>query len=214
MLTFVLSGRPELTLLALLAAGAVPFWLVKVVARRRVMLFNSQIVDSLLIMANSLRAGFSFIQAVEVVQREMPPPIGREFGRTFQELSLGTPVEEALTGLVRRVKSEDLSLVVTAVLIQRQVGGNLAEVLDKIAHTIQERVRIQGEIRSLTAQGRLSGTIISVLPIFLIFFMLLVNPGYIGVLFAEPLGRVMLCAAAVAELLGWFFIRRIVRISV
>ncbi|SHI34804.1 type II secretion system F family protein [Desulfofundulus thermosubterraneus] len=121
-----LTGRPELAVLAALAAGAAPFWLVKAIAKRRVMLFNGQIADTLLIMANSLRAGFSFMQAIEVVQREMPPPIGREFGRTFRELSLGTPVEEALTSLVKRVKSEDLSLVVTAVLVQRQVGGNLA----------------------------------------------------------------------------------------
>ncbi|AEG16219.1 Type II secretion system F domain protein [Desulfofundulus kuznetsovii DSM 6115] len=209
-----LTGRPELAVMAALAAGAAPFWLVKAIARRRVMLFNGQIADTLLIMANSLRAGFSFMQAIEVVQREMPPPIGREFGRTFRELSLGTPVEEALTSLVKRVKSEDLSLVVTAVLIQRQVGGNLAEVLDKIARTIQERVRIQGEIRALTAQGRLSGTIISVLPVFLVVVMLLINPGYISVLFTHPTGRMMLGAAVLAELLGWILIKRIVRISV
>ncbi|MBC7326231.1 MAG: type II secretion system F family protein, partial [Moorella sp. (in: Bacteria)] len=199
-LAVVLTDRPELAALAALAAGGTPVLLVKAIAKKRVLRFNGQITDTLLIMANSLRAGFSFLQAVEVVQREMPPPIGREFGRTFRELSLGTPVEEALTSLVKRVKSEDLSLVVTAVLIQRQVGGNLAEVLEKIAHTIQERVRIQGEIRTLTAQGRLSGTIISVLPVFLVVVMLLINPGYISALFTHPTGRLILGAAAMAEL--------------
>lgn len=213
-LAAVTGCRPVVTGLAGLIAGAVPCWFVGFAARKRIARFNGQIPDTLTIMANSLRAGFGFLQAIEVVQREMPPPIGREFGRTFRELGLGTPVEEALTGLAQRVKSEDLALVVTAVLVQRQVGGNLAEVLDKIAHTIRERVRIQGEIRTLTAQGRISGVIISLLPVFLVVVMMAINPGYIGLLFTHPVGKVLLAAAAGAEIVGWILIRRIVNINV
>ncbi|MEW6423890.1 MAG: type II secretion system F family protein [Bacillota bacterium] len=210
----VLAGRPAPVLPAGLIAGAIPWIVVRLAAKRRVIRFNGQLADTLLVMANSLRAGFSFLQAIEVVQREMPPPVSREFGRTFRELSLGTPVEEALTGLARRVKSDDLSLVVTAVLIQRQVGGNLAEVLEKISRTIQERVRIQGEIRTLTAQGRISGIIVGLLPVFLLVVMTAINPGYTGILFTTPVGRLMLACAALAQLLGWFLIRRITHIRV
>lgn len=213
-LTAAVGGRPVAVGLAGLIGGILPSWFVGFAARKRTARLNGQIADTLMIMANSLRAGFGFLQAIEVVQREMPPPIGREFGRTFREMSLGTPVEEALAGLVQRVKSEDLALVVTAVLVQRQVGGNLAEVLDKIAHTIRERVRIQGEIRTLTAQGRISGLMIGLLPVFLLVVMMAMNPDYVGLLFTHPAGKVMLAAAAGSEIVGWILIRRIVNITV
>ena len=210
----LLTGRPGLFLPAALVGGAAPWIAAGLAAKRRIARFNGQLADTLLVMANSLRAGFSFLQSIEVVQREMPPPVSREFGRTFRELSLGTSVEEALSRFARRVKSEDLSLVVTAVLIQRQTGGNLAEVLEKISRTIQERVRIQGEIRTLTAQGRISGIIVGLLPVFLLIVITAINPGYTGVLFTSSTGRLILTCAAAGQIIGWFLISRITQIKI
>jgi len=128
-------------------------------------------------------------------------------------MKLGTPTEEALHNMTRRVKSEDFDLIVTAVSIQRQVGGNMAEILDNIAFTIKERLRIKGEVRTLTAQGRISGTVIALLPILLAGFLAVVNPSYMMVLFTNPLGLIMLGGAAVSELFGYLLIRKIVNIN-
>lgn len=205
-------------LLAALAAGAVtlfiPFFLVKRSRQKRLTSFNAQICDALSIMSNSLRAGFSFMQSMDMVRKEMPDPISKEFSRSFREINLGASTERALQNLSKRVNSDDLDLMITAVLIQRQVGGNLAEVLDKIAETIRERVRIQGEIKTLTAQGRLSGTIIGLLPVVLGLFMAIVNPTYVVELITHPLGRVMLGAAVLGEIIGFIFIKKIVSIKV
>ncbi|MFZ5631235.1 MAG: type II secretion system F family protein [Bacillota bacterium] len=187
---------------------------IRMAKARRLNKFNFLIGDSLVIMSNALRSGFSFLQAMDMVRKEMPDPIAREFGRTFQEMSLGTPTEEALENLNKRVGSEDLELVITAVLIQRQVGGNLAEILDNIANTIRERVRIQGEIKTLTAQGRISGIIIGVLPLLLAATLSLISPQYLEPLVTHPLGQGMLVTALALELLGILIIRKIINIKV
>ena len=127
--------------------------------------FNKQLPDTITLIANALRAGSSFLQAIELVVRESRPPISTEFGRVIREVNLGLPFEQALENMVRRVRSDDLELMATAISIQHQVGGNLAEILDSIAYTIRERVRIKGEIRTLTAQQRLSGYVVGFLPI-------------------------------------------------
>ncbi len=188
-------------------------WL-KMAKARRLNKFNSQIGDALVIMSNALRSGFSFLQAMDMVRKELPNPIAREFGRTFQEMNLGTPTEEALENLNARVASEDLDLVVTAVLIQRQVGGNLAEILDNIATTIRERVRIKGEIKTLTAQGKISGIVIGVLPIILAGVLTVVSPGYLSLLITHPVGQGLLASALIMELVGIILIRRIIAIKV
>jgi tight adherence protein B len=175
---------------------------------------SGQIADSLILMANSLRAGHSFLQSMEMVAREMPPPISREFGRALQEMNLGIPVETALTAMGQRGGNEDLELMITAVLIQRQVGGNLAEILDTIAETIRERVRIAGEIKTLTAQGRISGVIICLLPLAIGSFIVVINPGYLNTLFTHPLGKAMIGIGAIGQLLGVFAIRKIIQINV
>ena len=131
----------------------------------RLKAFNKQLPDTVTLIANALRAGSSFLQAIELVVRESRPPISIEFGRVIREVNLGLPFEQALENMVRRVKSDDLELMATAIAIQHQVGGNLAEILDSIAYTIRERVRIKGEIRTLTAQQRLSGYVVGFLPI-------------------------------------------------
>lgn len=203
-----------------LALLGVPFFLIspwiylEQRRQKRLHLFNDQFADSLTVMTNSLRAGYSLMQAIEMVAREMPPPISDEFGRALREMQLGTPTEVALNNLSRRVGSDDLDLMLTALLIQRQIGGNLAEILDNIAETIRERVRIKGEIKTLTAQGRISGMIIGILPVALMFIMFMINPSYMSILFREPLGLALLCGAGCGEVLGILIIRRIVDIRV
>jgi len=202
------------TLLVAVISLFLPFYLVKRARHQRLTSINAQICDALSIMSNSLRAGFSFMQSMDMVRKEMPEPISKEFSRTFREVNLGTSTDRALQNLSKRVNSDDLDLMITAVLIQRQVGGNLAEVLDKIAETIRERVRIQGEIKTLTAQGKLSGMVIGLLPVVLALFMMVMNPSYMLELITHPLGRIMLGVAVAGELVGFMFIKKIVSIKV
>jgi len=140
--------------------------------------------------------------------------VSEEFGKMLQELKLGLAFELAVKNLVDRVDNADIDLVMTSVIIQREVGGNLSEILDKIAITIRERVRIKGQVRTLTAQGRLSGIILVLLPVILAVVMYLISPDYIGILFKESVGRMMLCAAFVSEIMGMLIIRKIVDIKV
>ena len=209
-----LTFNPVVAVTAGAVMGFVPFFLVRRARQKRLTSFNSQICDALSIISNSLRAGFSFMQSMDMVRKEMPDPIRKEFSRTFREVNLGTSTEKALQNLSIRVNSDDLDLVITAVLIQRQVGGNLAEVLDKIGETIRERVRLQGEIKTLTAQGKLSGIVIGMLPVLLALFMLVVNPSYVTILVTHPIGRVLLLMAVGGEILGFMVIRKIVQIRV
>lgn len=182
--------------------------------RKRTKAFNNQLNDALGIMANSLRAGYSFLQSVNSVSKEMPDPIAHEFRRLLKELSLGQETEIALKNLVTRIESEDLELIVRAILIQKETGGNLAEILDTISTTIRDRVKIQGEIRTLTAQGRLSGIVVGSMPIFLIGIMYLINPEYITIMFTHPIGKMLLIFAATSEVVGMFLIKKIVDIEV
>ncbi len=211
---WVLTSRLVLALLGGVVLLISPWLYLEQRRQRRLQLFNEQFAESLAVMTNSLRAGYSLLQAIEMVAKEMSPPISDEFGRVLREMQLGTPVETALNNLSRRVGSEDLDLMLTALLIQRQIGGNLAEILDNIAEAIRERVRIKGEIKTLTAQGRISGAIIGILPLALMLVLFLMNPSYVGVLFEDPVGLALLGAAAFGEVLGVLIIRRIVDIRV
>ncbi|NLN06637.1 MAG: secretion system protein [Firmicutes bacterium] len=224
-LTMVLSFGPALlasTLLqnpplaVILAAGGatLPLLYLKRAKARRLQQFNNQLGDALLIMANSLRAGFSFLQTMDTLSREMTPPISREFSRALREMRLGRPTEDALRNMAERIKSDDLDLIITAVIIQRQVGGNLAEILDNIAFTISERVRIKGEIKTLTAQGRIAGTIVALLPVFLAAVLSILNPAYLYVLIRHPLGLVLVGGAVLSELIGIMVIRKIINIEI
>lgn len=145
--------------------------------------FNDQLGDMLNLMTNGLRAGYSTMQAMEAVSKELPPPICDEFHRVVQEMQIGIPMEKALENLLRRIPSEDLDFVVTAINVQREVGGNLSEILDTISFTIRERVRIKGEIRTMTAQVRTSGMVLSLIPVFLTIALWFVSPEYIGSFF-------------------------------
>lgn len=181
---------------------------------RRLKQLNYQIGDALLIIANSLRAGFGFLQAMDLVSKEMPNPIAAEFSRALREIQLGASTEGALLAMAQRVGSPDLDLVVTAVLIQRQVGGNLAEVLDNISHTIRDRIRIAGEIKTLTAQGKISGLIIGLLPVFLLGILFLINRDYALILFTNPIGLAMVSGGVVSQIIGFTIIKKIVSIEV
>lgn len=193
-------------------------------ANRRMSTFNNQLGDTLNLWVNALRSGYSVLQAMESIATEMPPPVSREFERVVQEVRLGLGLEQALANMYRRVPSEDLDLVITAVNIQREVGGNLAEVLDNISFTIRERVRIKGEIKTLTAQGRVSGWIISLLPIGLGFILYLMNPDYVSELWVKekpwiwpevfPCGWVVIGVGTILIGIGALAIRKIVDIEV
>lgn len=174
---------------------------------------NQQLGDALVAMANSLRAGFGFQQAMDTVRRELPAPISDEFSWTLREMNLGFSQDEALLNMGKRVNSDDLNMVITAILIQRQVGGNLAEILDNISNTIRERARLKREIKILTAQGRLSGLIIGLLPVALILAMMAINPDYIGLLFQDPRGIYLLVTAGIMMLTGAVLIRKIIQID-
>jgi tight adherence protein B len=191
-----------------------PLLFLKLKQQRRLQKFNSQIGDALVLISNSLKAGYGFMQAMEMVAKEMNPPIQSEFARVMQEVNLGTTTEEALLRLTGRIASGDLDLVVTALLIQRQIGGNLSEILDNISQTIRERVRIAGEVKTLTAQGRLSGLIIGALPVGLAVFLSLLNPKYMMELFTDPRGRFLIAYAAVAEVIATVIIKKIITIKV
>jgi tight adherence protein B len=187
----------------------------------RLKAFNQQLPDTITLLANSLRAGSSFLQGIELVTREARPPISEEFERVVREMQLGMALHPALNNLVRRVASEDLELMVTAIQIQAQVGGNLATVLDAIAFTIRERVRIIGEIQTLTAMQRYSGYVITLLPIGLAGILFLVSPTYIGPMFEKPpemlglpTGVIFFLIGLISMGIGYVFIRRIVDIKV
>jgi tight adherence protein B len=144
--------------------------------------FESQLPDTLSLWVNALRSGYSVLQSMEAIAKEAPEPTSTEFKRVVQEVQLGIPMEDTLDHLLMRMPSEDLDLVNTAVNIQREVGGNLAEILDAIAHTIRDRIKLKGEIRVLTSQGRITGWVISLLPIILTLFLYVVSPSYMGLL--------------------------------
>ncbi|MBR0284197.1 MAG: type II secretion system F family protein, partial [Selenomonadaceae bacterium] len=164
---FLLTWKPVMALVG--AGGAALFCMLylKIYISRRQAAFLNQLGDTLVMVSNALRAGFSFMQAMELISKEMQPPIGVEFQKVINEMNLGATLETAMENMGRRMQSSDFDLVVTAVLIQRQVGGNLSQVLDSISNTINERIRMRNEISSLTAQGKLSGLIVGVIPIFI-----------------------------------------------
>jgi len=167
--------------------GIIGFFLPRFYVKRqqvvRLNKFNDQLSDMLNLMVNGLRAGYSTMQAMEAVSRELPAPISDEFHRVVQEMQIGIPMEKALDNLLRRIPSEDLDFVITAINVQREVGGNLSEILDTISFTIRERVRIKGEIRVMTAQVRTSGMVLSLIPVFLTIALWFVSPEYISSFF-------------------------------
>ena len=216
----VLQSLPVLLLFFVIGLY-VPRLYLKRRAAKRLKEFNTQLPDTITLLSNSLRAGSSFLQGIDLVKREAGGPMADEFDRVVREMNLGQNLETALNNLVRRVDSEDLELVVTAINIQSQVGGNLANVLDAIAFTIRERIRIKGEINTLTAMGRYSGYVLLALPPALGGILFLISPSYMGAMFEKPpellglpLGLFLFAIGGVSMGLGYLLIRRIVAIKV
>jgi tight adherence protein B len=208
----------HLPVIAALPAGFVgwyvPKWYVNRLHRQRLTRFNDQIVDAMTMMSNALKAGSNFLQAFDLVARELPPPLSEEFGHVIAEINLGAPVETALTNLNKRMGSYDLFLMVTAILVQRQTGGNLSEVLDKIADTIRERVRIVRQVQVLTAQEKLSGQLVGILPIVMAVVMESTNPNYFRGFIQHSIGVIFLGAAVLLEILGFIFMNQLSKVKV
>lgn len=214
LLAWQVFGTPLLGLLFGVVGFFLPRTYVNIRQQRRLHAYNDQLGDTITLLANSLRSGFSIVQSMETVAQQLPNPIAAEFHRVTQEIGLGLHYEEALNNMLRRVPSEDLDLLITAVNIQGKVGGNLAEILDTIGHTIRERVRIKGEIRVLTAQQMISGYILTGLPIVLGLVLYALNKEYIGRMFSDPCGWIMIGVSVLMITAGFFVIRKIVNIEV
>ena len=198
-------------------AALVPFALwagILYMISKRLTDFTEQLGDCLITISNALRAGYSFQQTIEVISKEMEPPIGEEFSKMNHDVIMGVPLEEALDTANKRIGSSDFELVVTAVLIQREVGGNLAQVLDSISYTIMERIRMRREILSLTAQGRLSALVMLALPFITFAVMYALNSEQVMQLFSEPMGQKLMIGALIMEIIGYFITMRIVNIDV
>jgi tight adherence protein B len=204
-------------LIGALAGFFAPILYLKRQQGKRLIKFDNQLADMLNLMVNGLRAGYSIMQALEAVSKELPPPISDEFRRVVQEMQIGIPMDVALENLVRRIPSKDLDLLVTAINVQREVGGNLAEILDTISHTIRERVRVRGEIRILTSQVLTSGRFLAIMPIAVIIIMYFINRAYM-MRFFNPATRMFgipaLIVGASMILIGYFLMIKIAKIEV
>ena len=214
LITFLVTLKGAMFFAGALAGILMGLALLGLRIRRRRKKFTNQLGDMLTMVANALRAGFSFMQAFELISREMDAPMGREVQLVVNEVNLGNTLESALDNMQRRVASPDFELVVTAVLIQRQVGGDLASILDTISETIAERVRMRREVMTLTAQGRASGWVLVIIPFALSGVIYVISPGYLDPLLTTEIGHVFIAGAVLLELIGIVVIRRIVDIKI
>lgn len=213
MFTTLAGGHP-ITVTALVAVGVfIPPVLVMRSKAKRIALFERQLGDALMLMGNCLHSGLAFLQAMSNIAKDMPEPISREFSRAVREIQLGSSMDEALQKMVQRVPSCDLMLLVSAVQIQRQSGGNLMQILENISATIKERLKLKDEIRVMTSSGRTSSVIIGMLPILIALVLMFINPGYIQTFFQTSMGIGMLVIAAIMEAVGFIFINKMVTVK-
>jgi tight adherence protein B len=216
-LAYFLGGKSLISLgIGVVVALILPGFYVRQQKGKRLQKFNDQLPDMLNLMVNGLRAGYSTVQAMEAVSKELPPPISTEFHRLVQEMQIGIPMEQALDNLFRRIHSEDLDLIIAAINVQREVGGNLAEILDTISYTIRERVRIKGEIRVLTSQVVYSGRFLAMLPFILGAILWFINRPYMMLFFEDPkiCGIIMIGAILLMISAGYFAMTRVANIEV
>jgi tight adherence protein B len=215
MLLLLLSGgQPAAMVLGLLIGLALPWLFLSVRRGRRQNAFLGQLPDTLQLLAGSLAAGYSLPQAIDSVVGESAPPISTEFNRALIEARLGMPPEDALDGIARRTGSRDFSWIVMAIRIQREVGGNLAELLSTVAETLRERERLRRQVSALSAEGRLSGVILGALPLVFTGYLLLVRPEYVQPLFSTRMGLLMLAAGSVSLLIGALWMAKVVKVVV
>ena len=213
----ILGGMLGLQFFAIFGLCIVGFAIPPVIVKRsrskRQLLFNKQLGESLTVMSNCIRSGYSFQQALGSVAREMQPPISDEFTRVVRELNYGASMEDALNHMVARVKNKDMELLVSAVITSLQVGANLSDILDTISETITDRIQLREEVRVCSAQGRISGIIIGLLPAAMLVFLMIVNPEYLMGFINHPIGRILLVVSVILELLGFFIINRVVDVK-
>ncbi len=212
--SFILGFKGILLVFAALSGFILPTFYLKRKKRMRLARCATQLPQTLSTMATSLKAGFSFMQAMQLIGKEMSDPIGPEFKRTIKEINYGVSVEEALENLLRRVPNTDLEMVVTALLVQRTTGGNLAEILETMKDTIQERVKIKEELKALTSQGKLSALVITLLPVILAVILNFMNPEFFQPMFSHPLGLAFLFVGGLLIVTGWLMIQKIVKVEV
>lgn len=203
-----------LALATALVAGSLPYLYIQKRRKRRREEFESLLPEAVDLITNALKSGFSLESAFSMVAREIPDPVGIEFAVAFEEQNLGATLSEALSNMAKRVESEDLGLLITALLIQKKSGGNLTEILEKIANTIRERFRLKREVKTFTAHGRFSGYILVLLPIIMAVGIVMINPEYLKILLVERVGKYLLGAAVIMQLVGIWIIRRIVNIRI
>lgn len=215
--TALLLGFQPVGLLAALGAGLlgyfVPGFFLRVLRHRRGTKIEKQLVEFLPMLATSLRSGFGLHQGIEVAARQLGPPLGEELALVLNDVSLGAAMHVALEDLGRRVANPDLDIVITAILVQRTTGGNLAEVLDKAGETLLERERVRGDLQTMTAQQRLTGTVLSVYPVVVGLVLLAIMPAMWSRLFTEPVGQIQLTIALILQALGFLAIRRVLRVE-
>jgi len=214
LLVTLTTGKAAFGIAAGAVGAAVPLLVVRRKARRRAALFAEQLPDGLDLVRAALQAGHGLMAAMSVVADEFPDPIAQEFREVSEEVRLGRPLREALDNLAERVDNPDVALLEVGILTAQEIGGNLAEVLDKIGYTIRERFKLQRDTQVLTAQGRLSGWVLTALPFLAALGMTILNPGYFETMLQQPMGRILLAYALGSLLMGHFLIRRIVTIEV
>ena len=211
---FALTNNVLYLVMAGIAGAFGPYMYVRRRRRQRIEAFEEGFPEAIDLLARSIRAGHAFATGMKVVAEEAQPPVSTEFRTVFEEQKFGLPLEESLLGLADRIDLVDIRIFVTAILVQRDVGGNLAEILDKISYTIRERFMIQRQIRVYTAQGRMTGYLLAVLPIIMGVLIYMLNAEYMTILFENPIGRFLIAAALVLQVIGFIVIRRIVDIEV
>lgn len=212
-LVFIISKNIMIAIIIAAICAMIPPIIVARTKVKRVELFSKQLGEALPIIGNSLRSGFTFQQSMENISNNMPEPLAYEFGKTMREMNYGMPFEEALLRLGKRMDNKDLDLLISAVMIQSKVGGNLAELVDIIGETIKDRVKIKRDIKTVTSSGRLSGIILGVLPIALVLLLLVINPKYLMGFFSSSLGIMMIFVAIAMEVVGFLVILKITNIK-
>ena len=213
-LAALILGLQVLAVIGICIVGfAIPPFMVKRARGKRQQVFNKQLGESLTIMSNCMRSGYSFQQAMGSIAKEMQPPISTEFARVVREINYGSSMEQALNNMTARVDNKDLELLVSAVITSTQVGANLSEMLDTIAETVQDRIKLREDVRVASSQGRMSGWIIGLLPVVVILFLMIINPTYFTDFAANTIGKIMLGISAVLELTGFFIINKMVDIK-
>ncbi len=212
---WILSPLPiAFTPLVAVVCGAIPYLYALIKRKRRLGKFASQLPDALELISRALRAGHSLASGFNLVGTELAEPIRSEFARCYEQQNLGIPLDEALEGMTKRVPNLDLRFFSTAVILQRQTGGDLAEILDKIGHLVRERFKIYGQIQALTGEGRLSGIVLLALPPVLFVVMYRLNADYVNVLFTDSIGQQLLGGAILLQLVGALVIKKIITIKV